>query len=53
MQRAVGWSLKELNNVYPKLTLRYLEGNIMDVSAMAFTAAIEKLENSFAKGQNS
>lgn len=44
VQKAVGWSLKELYNVYPKETLRYLNENIKRVSAIAFTAATEKLK---------
>jgi len=44
VQKAVGWSLKELYNVYSRETLRYLEGNIKRVSSIAFTAATEKLK---------
>ena len=44
VQKAIGWSLKELYNVYPKETLQYLNENIKRVSAIAFTAATEKLK---------
>lgn len=44
VQKAVGWSIKESYNVYPNETLQYLNENINRVSAIAFTAAIEKLK---------
>ncbi len=43
VQKAVGWSLKELFNVYPEETMRYLKNNIRNISPTALTAAIEKL----------
>jgi 3-methyladenine DNA glycosylase AlkD len=44
VQKAVGWSLKELYNIYPKETLRYLEENIKRVSSTAFSPATEKIK---------
>jgi 3-methyladenine DNA glycosylase AlkD len=44
VQKAVGWALKELYQVYPKETLKYLEKNIKRISATAFSPAIEKLK---------
>jgi 3-methyladenine DNA glycosylase AlkD len=44
VQKAVGWSLKELYQVYPKETLKYLEKNIKRISATAFSPAIEKVK---------
>jgi len=43
VQKAVGWSLKELYNVYSKETLIYLEKNIKNISSIAFSPATEKL----------
>lgn len=43
VQKGVGWSLKELYNVYPAETLKYFENNIKKISPIAFTAATEKL----------
>lgn len=43
VQKAVGWSLKELYNVYPKETLNFLEENIKNISSIAFSPATEKL----------
>lgn len=44
VQKAVGWSLKESYNVYPKETLNYLEKNIKNISSIAFSPATEKLQ---------
>ncbi|HZL10151.1 MAG TPA: DNA alkylation repair protein [Prolixibacteraceae bacterium] len=44
VQKAVGWSLKELYQVYPEETLLYLETNIQQVSPIAFSATTEKLK---------
>ena len=44
VQKAVGWSLRELYHVYPLETLHYLNENFQKVSATAFAAATEKLK---------
>lgn len=44
VQKGVGWTLKELYQVYPKETLKYLENNIKRISAIAFSPATEKLK---------
>lgn len=44
VQKAVGWTLKELYNVYPVATFQYLENKIGNISPIAFTIAIEKLD---------
>ena len=43
VQKGVGWTLREIGNVYPDETFAFLEANIGRVSAHAFTAATEKL----------
>lgn len=43
VQKGVGWALKELYQVYPKETLKYLEKNIINISSIAFSPATEKL----------
>ncbi|MEZ4813885.1 MAG: DNA alkylation repair protein [Bdellovibrionota bacterium] len=43
VQRGVGWTLRELYNVYPKETYAYLVKNISKLSAIAFSASTEKL----------
>jgi 3-methyladenine DNA glycosylase AlkD len=43
VQKGVGWTLREMGNVYPVETLALLTENIVIISPIAFTAAIEKL----------
>ncbi len=44
VQKAVGWTLREMYNVYPQKTIRYIEKNIASISSIAWVAASEKLE---------
>lgn len=43
VQKAVGWTLREMYNVYPDETLRYLQKNKARLSSVAWVAATEKL----------
>jgi 3-methyladenine DNA glycosylase AlkD len=43
VQKGIGWTLREMGNVYPDETLALLTENIAIISPVAFTAAIEKL----------
>ena len=43
VQKAVGWSLRELHNVYPVKTFDYLRKNIKNITPIAFTSSTEKL----------
>lgn len=43
VQKAVGWTLRESYNVYPKETYRFLQEHIGDLSPYAFTASTEKM----------
>ena len=43
VQKAVGWTLRELYTVYPKETFPYLIKHIKSISSIAFTIAIEKM----------
>jgi len=43
VQKGVGWTLRELHNVYPRKMLPFLRSNIHSVSPIAFTTAIEKI----------
>lgn len=43
VQRGVGWTLRESYNAYPKQTMGYLLDHVQDLSAIAFSAASEKL----------
>lgn len=44
VQKGVGWALREVNNVYPKETGKFLDQHIRRISAIAFTAATEKID---------
>jgi 3-methyladenine DNA glycosylase AlkD len=44
VQKGVGWTLRELYNVYPTETEAYLSHQIKLVSPIAFTIAIEKMD---------
>ncbi len=43
VQKGVGWTLREMHNVYPKPTFSFLQKNIKNVSSIAWVAATEKL----------
>lgn len=43
VKKGVGWTLRELHNVYPQETYAYLEKNIHRLSAYAFSASTEKM----------
>lgn len=44
VQKGVGWTLRELHNVYPIETLAWLKQDIRLLSSIAFTIAIEKMD---------
>jgi 3-methyladenine DNA glycosylase AlkD len=43
VQKGVGWTLREMYNVYPQLTLPFIEKHVKDLSSVAWVAATEKL----------
>jgi 3-methyladenine DNA glycosylase AlkD len=43
VQKGVGWSLREMHNVYPEQTFLWLKQHIRLISSIAFTIAIEKM----------
>lgn len=45
VQKAVGWSLRESYNVYPKQTFEFIEENIKHISSTAFTTCLEKMSD--------
>ncbi len=42
VQRAVGWTLRECGNLYPKPTETFIKKHLTDLSSIAFTTATEK-----------
>ena len=47
VQKGVGWALREAGNVYPSVVRAFLQTNAAALSAIAFSAATEKLEPKF------
>ena len=45
VQKAVGWTLRESYNVYPKQTFTFIEENIKNISSIAFTTCLEKMSD--------
>ena len=43
VQKAVGWTTREMYNVYPSETHRFIEDNLMKIQPAAWSAASEKL----------
>jgi len=43
VQKSVGWALREMHTVYPAEMLPFLQRHIKEISAIAFTIAIEKM----------
>lgn len=43
VQKAVGWTLRECYNVYPQQAFEFMLKHYRQISAIAFTAAIEKM----------
>lgn len=43
VQKGIGWTLREIGNVYPKDTWKFLVDHHTTISAVAFSPAIEKL----------
>lgn len=44
VQKGVGWTLREIYNVYPRETLKYFDRNLRKISSIAYSAATEKLD---------
>ena len=43
VQKAIGWTLRESYNVYPKQTYTFIEEHIKNISPTAFTTSLEKM----------
>jgi 3-methyladenine DNA glycosylase AlkD len=43
VQKAVGWTIREMYNVYPSETIKYIENNLSKITPIAWVAASEKL----------
>jgi len=45
LQKAIGWTLRELHNAYPKETWEFLKENVYRLKPIAFSTALEKVSN--------
>lgn len=45
VQKGVGWTLREMYNVYPVETIQFLNDNIAKITSIAWVAASEKLKS--------
>lgn len=52
VQKGVGWTLREIYNVYPKETLIFLREYLNQISPVAYCAATEKLDKDTKKDFN-
>lgn len=43
VQKGVGWTIREMYNVYPNETIKFIENNLNEISSIAWVAASEKL----------
>ena len=44
VQKGVGWTLREMYNVYPAETIKFLNDHLIKISSIAWVAASEKLD---------
>jgi 3-methyladenine DNA glycosylase AlkD len=44
LQKSVGWTLREMNNVHPKKTEQWIDRNLLELSPIAFSTATEKIK---------
>ncbi len=43
VQKGIGWTLREIYNVYPQETIAFLDKYLLQISSIAYSAATEKL----------
>jgi len=44
VQKGLGWTLREIYNLYPALTLEYINSKLTLIHPIAYSAATEKLD---------
>lgn len=50
VQKGVGWTLREMYNVYPRETVNYIESKLPLITSIAWVAASEKLPKAIKNG---
>ncbi len=49
VQKALGWTIREMYNAYPSETIEYIKNNNHQLSSVAWVAASEKLPTKLKK----
>jgi len=44
VQKGIGWTLREIYNLYPEPTKNFIHENIQNISSIAYSAATQKLD---------
>ncbi len=44
VQKGLGWTLREIFNLHPKQTLKFINENLNKISSLAYSAATEKID---------
>jgi 3-methyladenine DNA glycosylase AlkD len=52
VQKGIGWTLREIYNVYPEKALNYIQKNLFNISPNAYSAATEKIDKNIKKEMN-
>lgn len=52
VQKGLGWTLREIFNLYPKQTVEYINSKLISIDAIAYSAATEKLDPQTKKNFN-
>lgn len=52
VQKAIGWTLRESHNIYPIETKKFLENNLHQIDARAWSAASKKLPSNIKQNLN-
>ena len=52
VQKGVGWTLREIYNVYPEQALGFMKKRLVDIQPLAYSAATEKLDKATKQSLN-
>jgi 3-methyladenine DNA glycosylase AlkD len=52
VQKGLGWTLREIYNVYPQQAIVYMENNLEFIQPIAYSAATEKIDKQLKKQMN-
>lgn len=52
VQKGVGWTIREIYNVYPNKTLEFIKENLFDIQPIAYSAAVARVDGDLKKELN-